>query len=128
MIDHPHDLAAFVAGKLSEAEANRVISHLSDCEACLDQVDALWAIHADDLEPIVIPELDPDTIARLEGQLLRRIQRSDLSGRAVWLGTSGMLDTYLTLLPPTVNTWLALLRPLLTLGQPSKFSRGLKND
>lgn len=125
---HPEDLLAFVSGQLTEAETEAVINHLAECDDCLETVDLLWNSQSAEVGPRSISSLDAITVQRLEQQLLRRIHRSNLAGRAVWLGTSGLVETYLTMLPPLVETCLVLLRPALNWQQPSNFRKGSKND
>ncbi|MCB0154733.1 MAG: zf-HC2 domain-containing protein [Anaerolineae bacterium] len=125
---HPEDLLAFVSGQLTEAETEAVINHLVECDDCLEAVDLLWNSQSAEAGPGSISSLDAATVQRLEQQLLRRIHRSNLAGRAVWLGTSGLMETYLTMLPPLVETCLVLLRPALNWKQPSTFRKGSKND
>jgi anti-sigma factor RsiW len=128
-LQHPDNLSAFVDGLLNEAEAEVVISHLGECDLCLEAVDQLWLSRSTQPgEMDSLPSLDPALVQRLEEQLLRRIRRSDLAARAVWLGTSGLVDTYLTMLPPFVNTCLVLLRPIFGLGQPSNFFKEADDD
>lgn len=123
MTEHPENLLAFVSGQLSEPEAEAVISHLAECDRCLTTVDDLWQDSLRHLTERPSPSLDQETAKRLEGRLLRQIHRTDLGGRAVWLGTAGLLDTTLTLAPSLVDTYLALLRPVFNIKQSSSQRR-----
>jgi hypothetical protein len=124
---HPHNLQTFVDGRLSEAEVTSVLGHLAVCEECLAAVDWLWAKHPTSLAGQAIPELDATTAKRLEDQVVRRIQRSDLLGMVVYLGTAGLINTSMTMLRPMFDAYLEMLDPLLTIGQPVR-PRGEKDD
>ena len=118
---HPNNLDDFVAGNLDEAETNHIIEHIGQCDHCLQRVDTLWAATSPSTSDTV-PDLDTTTARRLESRLFRQLHVSELAGRSVWLGTSGLLDTYLTMLPGAMKTGLAMLRPLFMMGETSKFS------
>lgn len=116
MRDHPDNLRAFVNGQLNEAETDIILNHLAECDQCLRIVDQLWAEYPTDLAYKAIPELDPITAKRLEKRLVKQIHRSDLSGRMVWLGTAGLMNTHLTILGPMVEAYLTVLSLLFRTG------------
>ena len=126
--NHPDNIQAFVDGELSEAEAAEIISHMIECDTCLNQADTLWANRTISGEESEIPDLDAPALARVEGRVLRQIRRSDLGGRAMWLGTVGLVDTYLTMLPSFATTCLAMLRPFLTLSEQSNLKKDIGHD
>ncbi len=107
--DHPQNLLAFVNGQLSETETTTILSHLAQCDQCLATVDQLWAEHPVGLASRAVPELDPIAAKRLENRLVKRIHRSDLGGRVVWLGTVGLMNTHLVMFGPMLETYLTLL-------------------
>jgi len=127
--EHPDNLAEFVEGVLSDDEASQIITHLGECEACLDIVDTLWADNRSlDMDKQEIPSLDQLALARVEGRVLRQIHRSDLSGRALWFGTAGLVDTYLKMLPSMGMACLAILRPFLALGESARVKKDIRHD
>jgi hypothetical protein len=101
--EHPtsQTLADLVAGHLSGARAEAVITHLSECESCLVLADRLWDEHLTELAGATIPDLDPQAAEQVERGLWRRVHRSDLGGDTVRLSTRLLL-----------SVWVALLRPL----------------
>ncbi len=125
---HPDNLNTFVAGELDEVQNSAIIEHLSHCNTCLAVVDELWDNRPIDAPAIDVPELDTQTINRLEGRVVRQIQLSNFGGRAIWLGTAGVVDTYMKMLPSYVETCLAMLRPLLVLGTNLNFDEDKRND
>jgi hypothetical protein len=101
--EHPdlQTLADFNAGRLADAEVEVVIAHLVECGLCLGTVDRLWDEIMTGIAGMAIPKLELERAVRIERDLWRRIQRSDLGGETVRLGTGLLL-----------SVWLALLRPL----------------
>ena len=125
---HPDNLTEFVEGFLSNDEANQIINHLGECDECLSIVDTLWKNRSPDTNEPDIPSLDHLALARVEGRVLRQIHRSDLGGRAIWFGTTGLVDTYLKMLPSMGMTCLAMLRPFLALGESARVKKDIRHD
>lgn len=97
--EHPRSLEDFIAGRLDVAEDIAVITHLAECDVCLTEADRLWAKFL--LEELTaIPLLSSEQIQRMKQQLLHRIQRANLGGQAVHLGTDGFLRVSLALVLP----------------------------
>jgi len=97
--EHPRSLDDFIAGRLDVAEDIAIITHLTECDVCLTKADQLWAKYQ--LEELTaIPVLNSEQIRRMKHRLLHRIQRSNLGGQALHLGTAGFLRVSLALMLP----------------------------
>ena len=101
--DHPDALLSqFVAGTLSQPESDAVLAHLDQCEQCLEKVEHLWAttpLHQ--AIPLLAEDevdVEPDRGQRIERQVINQIHRSEVAGRALWLGTEGFLQVSFALL------------------------------
>ena len=104
---NPEDnLEKFIQGRLSESENRTVLDYLAKNEAALDIVDQLWAQNQGHLleEALTVPELENTDIQRVERQLIHRLRRSDLGGKALWLGTAGLMKTIMALMIPILNS------------------------
>ena len=100
---HPavETLESFVSGRLTTAEVDAVIVHLSKCEACLAIADRFWSKHLDG----EIPGLSQEAAGRIEDSLRRRIHRSELGGQATRLSTHGLFLVWWALLRPLFGRW-----------------------
>ncbi|MCA9970221.1 MAG: zf-HC2 domain-containing protein [Anaerolineales bacterium] len=94
----PHTMRQYVAGQLPDDETEHVVSHLADCERCLEAVDALWAAQPGSSAPA--PRLSEQAAARLERRLVRQIQRTNLAGTILSLGTAGFAEVARALIRP----------------------------
>ena len=94
-------LERYVAGQLSPAAAEVVLSHLEACDACIDRVELLWA-QADmgAATPDAAEEPSQEAAVQMERLLTNRIHRSNLGGKLVEVGLSGFLDVVVALLRP----------------------------
>ena len=94
-------LERYVAGQLSAAAADVVLSHLEACDACLERVEALWAT-TDIGAAVAEADEEPDHSQkdRMEHLLVNRIHRSNLGGKLVEVGLGGFLDVVMALLRP----------------------------
>ena len=90
------EIKSYIQFELSETENERIIAHLSDCELCLSQVDAIWASSAE-------PENQLQQ-ARIEKELMNRISRSNLAGSLIVLSVKGLSGAILGLLNPIFKT------------------------
>lgn len=97
-------LEQYVTGRLSNAAADGVLTHLEHCDVCLEQVEQLWAQSklgpakaANSLITAVSPK-------HRERRLINRIHRSNMSGKLIEIGFSGFLDVVLALLRPLTGT------------------------
>lgn len=108
LADHPDPLLSqFVAGTLSETETEQVLSHLETCERCLTVTEQLW-----ETTPLLgtlaatgdqSAEMEQERAQRIEQRVLNQIHRSDVAGRALWLGTQGFAHVSFALLRPLLE-------------------------
>lgn len=103
--DHPDVLLSrFVTGTLSPSETEQVLAHLDQCERCLDQVEQLWETSPlQEIVPLAVEEgtnIEWERRQRIERRVMNQIHRSDVAGRALWLGTEGFLQVSFALLRP----------------------------
>lgn len=106
--DHPEALLSrFVAGTLPLAESDAVLAHLDQCEQCLEKVEHLWAttpLHqAMPLMGEDEVDVEPERGQRIERRVINQIHRSEVAGRALWLGTEGFLQVSFALLRPLLE-------------------------
>ena len=99
----------FVAGSLSEADTEVVMSYLSENEEALAYVDDLWQREFV-LTTAVAPSLDVQTANRIERQLIRRIHQSNLVGMIIRLGIVGFGKVVNAILKPIAYNLLNLQR------------------
>ncbi len=106
--DHPDSLlASFVAGILSPTDAEQVLLHLETCERCLSLTEQMW-----ETTPLVgtlaaaadeTTEIEQERARRIEARVMNQIHRSDVAGRALWLGTQGFAQVSFALLRPLLE-------------------------
>ncbi|MEM7119459.1 MAG: zf-HC2 domain-containing protein [Chloroflexota bacterium] len=94
-------LERYVAGQLSAAAADVVLSHLEACDDCLERVEALWA--TTDIGAAVAEATEEPNRSqkdKMEHLIVNRIHRSNLGGKLVEVGLGGFLDVVMALLRP----------------------------
>ncbi|MCB0033438.1 MAG: hypothetical protein KDE51_05445 [Anaerolineales bacterium] len=91
-----------VTGELDEQETEELLTIIDASDEHLETADALWTEHWSLLNGDA--ELEPARAEQLEQRLKERIERSDLSGQIVRMGTQGFAQVALAFLRP-------LLRP-----------------
>lgn len=96
----PEALEAFVAGQLSEEESATLIARLVEDDEALEQVDLLWQ---DEFGLEGPPGREPPDSSQIESRFFNRVRRSDLGGRAVWLGTQGLFSVFMAFLQPLLG-------------------------
>ena len=96
--DHlnPEEIQSYIQFELSEEENERIIAHLSECDACLSLVDAEWAGESQPMSDL--------TNSKVEKRLLNSINRSNLAGNLVGLGMKGFLSAIIGILAPLLKT------------------------
>lgn len=100
-------LEQFVDGLLESEESETILHHLAQDEESLAVVDALWQergfVQMEGQEAdAAVPALDAETAGQIERKLIDRIQRTDLTGQVVQLGTQAAGLAYWALLRPMV--------------------------
>lgn len=105
MIRHPDPatLRLFVAGRLGREHEESVLSHLSDCDACLDQAEAAWSGIEELANPLDVPPMSRDSSARIEERLLGRMRIAELGSQVTWLVTEGFVIVVLALTRPLLG-------------------------
>lgn len=108
LAEHPDALfEQFVAGTLSSEETEQILAHLDTCERCLGITEQMW-----EATPLlgslaetgeVTAEMEEDRAQRIEQRVLNQIHRSDIAGRALWLGTQGFAQVSFALLRPLLE-------------------------
>ena len=88
----PEKIQSYIQFELSEDENERVIAHLSECDACLSLVDAEW-----------MGDSQPTSSSRLKKRLMSNINRSNLAGNLIGLGLKGFLGAMIGILAPLLN-------------------------
>ena len=96
-------LRNFVTGRLPEVESQLILDELEHDDEALAKVDELWAALSAYEQVWTTTELEADTALSLERRLFRGLHRSNLSGTALRLGTSGLGAVLLALIRPLVN-------------------------
>lgn len=96
----PETLEAFVAGQLSEEESATVIAYLVENDDSLEQVDKLWQ---EEFDMNTVASRNDSDAKRAESRFFNRVRRSDLGGRAVWLGTQGLFSVFMAFLQPLLG-------------------------
>ncbi|MCL4868787.1 MAG: zf-HC2 domain-containing protein [Anaerolineae bacterium] len=107
-MEHPESLLeSYVAGTLSEAEIEQVLAHLETCDHCLAITERLWettplpgGLAALPSEPV---DPEPVRVQRIEQRVINQIHRSEVAGRALWLGTEGFAQVSFALLRPLLE-------------------------
>lgn len=110
MSEHPvpERIARLVGGGLESEEADLLLAHLAECDACLDLADRLRGSELAPSASPEVPELDAAAADRLEMAIFRRIQLAGMGTQVSVLITTGFLGVVLTLLRP----FLAAARPV----------------
>lgn len=90
----PEDIQSYVQLTLDEPENDRVIAHLSTCDACLLKIEAAW-------EQIPQPNVKE---SKVQKRLWQNINSSNLAGNLLGLGIQGFLKTIAGLLNPLLRT------------------------
>ena len=98
-----------VAGRLPKTEMMRLLEQLVEDDEAMAVVDALWGQQPGHSAAFQLPDLSSDVARSLERRLFNGLQRSELAGRTVRLGTEGFFGVLL-----------AMLRPLLMAGSGKK--------
>jgi hypothetical protein len=88
------DIQFFIQLTFHESENDRVIAHLSNCDACLLAMEAAW-------EEIPQPNLDESKVKK---RLWQNINRSNLAGNLLGLGMQGFLNAIVGLLSPLLRS------------------------
>ena len=105
--DHPDVLLnQFVTGTLSPQETEQILAHLDQCERCLNQVEQLWeAAPLREAIPLAEEngEIERERAQRIERRVINQIRRTDVAGRALWLGTEGFVQVSFALLRPLLE-------------------------
>lgn len=106
--NHPEALLeAYVAGTLSPEETEYVLAHLEVCDHCLTLTEHLWEMTPLPGGLAFLPEeeieLEQATAKRIEQRVIDQIHRSNVAGRALWLGTEGFAQVSFALLRPLLE-------------------------
>jgi len=96
-------LRRFVAGELDDAENEAIMARLTEDEASLEIVDALWHEQPSQTAVFELPELAPEQTQQIRRQLIRQIHRTDLATNVVKMGTTGFGYVAISLLRPLLN-------------------------
>lgn len=91
-----------VAGELDEQETEELLTIIEESDEHLETADALWTEHWSLLNGDA--DLEPDRAKLLERRIKERIERSDLSGQIVRMGTQGFAQVALAFLRPLLTT------------------------
>lgn len=93
-------LKRHVAGQLSQAATDVVLTHLGQCDNCLERAEQLW--QQAPLGPARPTEAEETAVSpkQREHRLINQINRSNLGGKLVEIGFSGFFDVVLALLRP----------------------------
>lgn len=102
MSPHPDDqtLVRLVAGKLEPDRSEAVLSHISDCDACLERAEAAWGGIENLAGVTEAPPIGDRSALEIEIRLLRRVHLAQLGTQVSWLVTDGFLAVVLVLLRP----------------------------
>ena len=100
----PELLHKFVAGELNKAENEQIMVGLSEDEASLELVDALWQKQASQTAVNRLPDLDPAQAKKMRRRLIHQIRRADLAVNVARLGTQGFGLVAMSLLLPLLAT------------------------
>jgi anti-sigma factor RsiW len=96
----PELLHKFVTGQLDEAENEQIMVRLSEDEASLELVDALWNKQASQTAVSPVPPLEPERAKKMRRRLIHQIHRADLAVNVARLGTKGFGLVAMSLLRP----------------------------
>lgn len=88
-------IQSYIQFELSEDENERIIAHLSECDACLSLVDAEWVSALQPASSLVN--------SRPKKRLMSSINRSNLAGNLIGLGVKGFLGAVIGVLAPLLN-------------------------
>ena len=95
------DLESYIQGKLSTEENEEIISHLVDCDHCLEVVENIWRRHTGGVENA--PQLSSERANRLEKRLFMEIHRGDLFAEAIRFAVVGFGEVLKALLVPLTD-------------------------
>ncbi len=98
------DMQAIITGQLAEKKSAALITHLGECDACLDKMDQLWAAQSGNNSAIDFPDMTVEHAQQLEQNFLHRMHHGNLSNKVVHFGTVGFLQVLLALLAPWFAT------------------------
>jgi len=106
--EHPEALlASFVAGTLPQEENELVLAHLETCDDCLQITEQFWETapwHGNLAEVTRRDELlEEERARRIEQRVINQIHRTEIAGRALWLGTEGFVQVSFALLRPLLE-------------------------
>lgn len=90
MNDHPAQslLMDYLAQRLSDCDAEKLLEHVTDCEDCLSTLDELWVrigLFGEEKQN------RSQNMTKTSSQVIHRIRRSNLAGEAVRFGSEGLL-------------------------------------
>lgn len=97
------DLEAYVQGKLTAAENEKIIGHLIECDECLEVVEEIWKKHTGNLAADG-PPLSKERSERLELRVFKEIHRGDLAVEAIRFAVVGFGEALKGLLLPLMET------------------------
>ncbi len=93
------DLESYVQGKLSAEENEKIISHLINCDECLEVVEEIWRKYTGSIGGET-PSLSQERSERLEQRVFKEIHRGDLAVEAVRFAVVGFGEVLKALLIP----------------------------
>lgn len=106
--DHPENLLeSFVAGTLTRDETELVLAHLETCDHCLQITEQFWEAISwrESLASAATTDemLEEERARRIEQRVINQIHRTNIAGRALWLGTEGFVQVSFALLRPLLE-------------------------
>ena len=92
----PEEMTSYINEIFEEHENERIIAHLTECDQCLSQVDAIWDEKA---------KSTPNPISEnLEKRLLNKIHRSNLAGNLIRLAVANFFGATIGVITPFMKT------------------------
>jgi hypothetical protein len=85
----PETIKDLVNGQSSEADRERWLMHMDQCEQCLASMDQHWATPFGGDAPPLIPNLDVSQARSIEGRILRHIHATEVGKQALRLALVG---------------------------------------
>lgn len=92
-------LKKFVDGQLDATETEKVLNLLANSDEALEHVDRLWDAQYTQLSA---KNITPQTAKKIEGRLMRQINRSNLGAAVAKMGIQGFAEVLLALVRPFI--------------------------